>query len=254
MEICPGLHLVERTRGSNVYLLVDDQMALIDTGMPGNVRTILDFIKRLGRDPEELAHIIITHGHFDHTGSLSKLRRITGAKVLAHSDEVARTRNGTYVVAPRMESPRGILVGVLARLGLFKSSPVDILLQDGGVLPYLGGLRVIHTPGHTNGSICLLLEERQVLFAGDTIINHADRLSRPLPLFTDKHRSEHSLLKVAALKFHTCCFGHGPPLSSSAYEKVKYMVANRPSSPLIWRILRNWRRLIRFVVGSWRRH
>ena len=63
MDIVPGAHLIEGVRGSNVYLLADDELALIDTGLPGNGQHILDFIRTQGRDPDELAQIIITHAH-----------------------------------------------------------------------------------------------------------------------------------------------------------------------------------------------
>ena len=104
------------------------------------------------------------------------------------------------------------LMGFLARFIGSKPSPVDLLVEDEDVLPYLGGLRVIHTPGHTRGSICLLLEKGRLLFAGDTIINNVDRLSRPLPFGSDRQASEQSLLKLSNLDFDVCCFGHGPPL------------------------------------------
>ena len=55
MDIVPGVQLIEGVRGSNVYLLADDELALIDTGLPGNGQHILDFIRTQGRDPDELA-------------------------------------------------------------------------------------------------------------------------------------------------------------------------------------------------------
>jgi len=77
MEITSGVHLVDGVRGSNVYLLTDGPMTLVDTGLPGNVAAILDFIALLGRDPGELAYIVLTHGHMDHSGSAAALKRVT---------------------------------------------------------------------------------------------------------------------------------------------------------------------------------
>ena len=88
MEIVPGVYLVDGTKGGNVYLLADRKMALIDTGMHGNAPLILKFINDLGRDPKDLESIIATHGHLDHIGSVNKLQTLTGAKILAHRDEV----------------------------------------------------------------------------------------------------------------------------------------------------------------------
>ena len=68
MEILPSVYLIEGVKGSNVYLLADDELVLIDTGLPGKAQRILNFIKDQGRDPEELAQVIITHAHIDHIG------------------------------------------------------------------------------------------------------------------------------------------------------------------------------------------
>lgn len=250
MEIVPNVHLVNGVRGGNVYLLVDDLLALIDTGMHGNAPRILSFIKELGRKPEELAHIFITHGHIDHAGSAAELRRLTGAKVVTHKDE-ASSEAGGYVLAPRSERSRGVILGALTYLGMCKSCPIDVPVTDGETFPYLSGLRVIHTPGHTHGSISLFLEKSEVLFVGDTIINNEDRLSRPLPFGSYRHQSEQSLMKLTGLKFSICCFGHGSPLTSEAHRKVTDFVRNYPSTPLWWRITRSWHRLIRFGRSLW---
>ena len=106
MEITTGVYLVEAVRGSNVYLLVNSELALIDTGMPGNADRILNFIKDL-RDPQELAYIIVTHGHVDHSGSVAELRCLTGAKVVAHRDEATLTAEGKYTLSPHRERVLG---------------------------------------------------------------------------------------------------------------------------------------------------
>jgi glyoxylase-like metal-dependent hydrolase (beta-lactamase superfamily II) len=302
VEIVPGVHLVEGMRGSNVYLLVGDELVLIDTGMSGNTDNVMKYIKELGREPEDLASIIITHGHIDHMGSLYKLRDVTGAKTIAHADEVMVNREGKYVLSPFIEAshviwillvlwlvrlalrfsgieiplfvtiitraisitilllifgfitvPRLRLERALFRFGKFERRSIDNVVRDGDVLPYVGGLRVIHTPGHTPGSMSLLLAQSRVLIAGDTIINNKDRLSRPLPLRADRDESEQSLQKLAQLDFDVCCFGHGPPLYS-AKERVRELAMYYPRTHLLWRIVRNWQRLVRFGMELFRRH
>lgn len=301
MEIVPGVHLVEEMRGGNVYLLVDDALVLIDTGMPGNTDNILRYIKGLGREPKDLASIIITHGHIDHMGSLHKLRDVTGAKAIAHADEVMQNREGKYVLSPFIEASQALLVllvlwlvrlvlqfsGIeiplfvtivtraisitilllifgfitvprlrleraLFRFGKFGRRSIDNVVRDRDVLPYMGGLHIIHTPGHTPGSMCLFLARSRVLIAGDTIINNEDRLSRPLPLRADRDEAEQSLRKLAQLDLDICCFGHGPPLYS-AKEGVSQLAMNYPGTLLLWRIVRSWQRLIRFGIRLWRR-
>lgn len=302
MEIVPGVHLVEGVRGGNIYLLVDDALVLVDTGMPGNTDNILRYIKELGREPKDLASIIITHGHTDHIGSLYNLRDATGAKTIAHVDEVMQNREGKYVLSPFIEASQVLLVllvlwlitlvlrfsGIeiplfvtivtraisitilliifgfitvprlrleraLFRFGKFERRAIDNVVRDGDVLPYMGGLHIIHTPGHTPGSMCLFLAKSRVLIAGDTIINNEDRLSRPLPFRAERDEAEQSLRKLAQLDFDICCFGHGPPLYS-AKERVSQLAMNYPGTPLLWRIIRNWQRLVRFGIRLWRRH
>lgn len=65
--------------------------------MPGNASRILDFVKDLRREPEELAHIIVTHGHIDHASSVTELRHLTGAKAAAHKDEETSAGDGTFL-------------------------------------------------------------------------------------------------------------------------------------------------------------
>jgi len=252
MEIAPAIHLVEHLRGSNVYLLEDDRLALIDTGMPGNSEAILSFIRSLGRDPAELAHIVITHGHMDHAGSATELRRMTGAKVVAHTGETARKRDGTSVLNVDYSEAKPWVRG-LSHLVRFTPCVVDVPAKDGDTLPYLNGLQVVHTPGHTRGSMCPLLVERGVLFVGDTIINNKDRLSRPLPLGSDTRESEESLARVAQLDFETCCFGHGPTITAGARDLVADFVRSHPSSPLWFRMLRRRHDLARFSARLWKR-
>jgi len=251
MEIAPGIHLVEHVRGGNVYLLVDRRLALVDTGMPGNVPRLLDFIRRLGRDPGELECVLITHGHIDHAGSAAELRRLTGAKVAAHRDEVVLGPDASYVLAPASNGRPGPVLRLLSRLGRFEPCPVDVAVGDGDTLPCFGGMRVVHTPGHTRGSMSLLFEEHRALFVGDAIVSNRDRLSRPLPFGADREESERSLAKLAQLTFDTCCFGHGHPLTSAAMEAVASFAASPPTSPLWQRIAARRQELATFMVRLW---
>jgi len=112
-EIVSGLYLVDKIRGGNVYLLVNDELVLIDTGMPGNAGQILKFIKKLGRDPNELVCVIITHSHIDHMGSLSELQALTKFKTLAHENEMMLSSGSKYILSPHLEGIRGIFIKLL---------------------------------------------------------------------------------------------------------------------------------------------
>ena len=253
MEIAHGIHVIDRVRGGNVYLLTGARLALIDTGMPGNAPRILDFIGNLGREPAELSHVIITHGHIDHAGSAAELRRLTGAQVVAHRDEVTVAPDMSYVLeAPssRLKSP---ILRALSRFGRFQTCPVDLVVADGDRLLGLEDMQVIHTPGHTNGSMCLLLDTQEVLFVGDVIISNHERLSRPLPFGGDREASERSLARLTQLTFDTCCFGHGPPITSHASEMVTRLASSPSGTPLWRRMILRRRDLAGFGVRLWKK-
>jgi glyoxylase-like metal-dependent hydrolase (beta-lactamase superfamily II) len=247
MEIARGVYLVDKAKGCNVYLLAGESLTLIDTGLPGNAGNIIKFIQAIGRNPGELSCIILTHSHFDHSGSLAALKAMTNARAVVHYNETVHAKSGGYTLSSNLISGR-LFLRLLACFNPEKSGRIDCLVKDGEVLPNSGGIRVIHTPGHTPGSISLLLEKEHVLFVGDMIINNRDHLSRPLPFKSDKDQAENSLARLAALQFNICCFGHGPPLTSQAQEKVFQFAIRRPHTPVYWRLLRNWRRLIRFCL------
>jgi glyoxylase-like metal-dependent hydrolase (beta-lactamase superfamily II) len=247
MEIARGVYLVDKARGCNVYLLAGESLTLIDTGLPGNAGRIIQFIRAVGRQPDELSCIVLTHRHIDHTGSLAALQALTGAEAVAHCEEVKCTGHGEYVLQYSTLAD-SFLLRILAFLGVYRNGRINRLVKGEEVLPVSGGLRILHTPGHTPGSLSLLLEKERVLFVGDMIINNRDHLSRPLPFKSDKAQAEDSLAKLASLQFETCCFGHGPPLTEQAQEKVLQFALKRPGTPLYWRLLRNWRRLIRFCL------
>ncbi len=85
MEVVNGIY--EFKGVSNCYLVLDKEIFLVDTGMPGKSNEIMYLEKNLNRSPKDIKTIVITHHHFDHTGSLDKLKKITGAKVAIHGKD-----------------------------------------------------------------------------------------------------------------------------------------------------------------------
>ncbi len=98
MEIAPGVHRIEGLTGSNGVLLVDEQMAMVDTGVSGNGEAIVDYIKKLGRSPRDLRWVLVTHFHFDHSGSAAELSDLTGARIVAHRSEIEPRADGVSVL------------------------------------------------------------------------------------------------------------------------------------------------------------
>ncbi|PIU55456.1 MAG: hypothetical protein COS88_04485 [Chloroflexi bacterium CG07_land_8_20_14_0_80_51_10] len=83
IEVVPQVYQL-RLRRANVTVLIDDEITVIDTGIPGSAKWIIQFLEHMGQPPSKVGLIIITHHHVDHVGGLAELKKITGARVAAH--------------------------------------------------------------------------------------------------------------------------------------------------------------------------
>ena len=225
MEIIPNVHLVPGLSGANVYLLLGESLALVDSGMPGSEAKILDHIRELGRAPADLSRIVITHHHLDHVGGVAALRQRTSAQVLAHPGD-APFISGEQSPPPARGGLMRALFRLLAPL-LPGADPaaVDVPLEDGDQLDLLGGATVVHVPGHTPGAIALHFPAEQLLICGDVVDHRRNRLGPPPAAFTvDMAQAYASLRRLAGLEFDVLCPGHGAPLVGGAGDKVRAMV------------------------------
>ena len=219
--------MVPGVRWSRVYLIEDETLALVDSGLPWNVGGVLKYIRAIGRNPDDLRLVLMTHSHPDHTAGALGLRRRTGAEIVAHAGDTRRHADQEVSL-----SYMRVFTSLKAPIPFLQRTPVARLVEDGEVLPALGGVRVIHTPGHTPGSVCYLLKDRSLLFSGDTAFSNGRRLSRSLPFFgSDMQDYRRSLDRLAALEFDTLCGGHGEPLVGGASDRLRELLATRPSPP-----------------------
>lgn len=232
MEITPGVHMVPGIGWSRVYLIEGDRLALVDAGLPWDPRRVLDYIRLIGRRPDELAYILMTHSHPDHVSGAPFLSRLTGAVVAAHPADTRPTAAGEPTVAYGPFASLGLPLPFLRRVA------VGLPLADGQVLPVADGLRVIHTPGHTPGSVCYLLESRGVLFSGDTLFSDGRRVSRSVPFpGSDRAAYRRSLARLSSLAFEVLCGGHGEPLVGGAADRLRELLRIRPDPPTWSRFL-----------------
>jgi glyoxylase-like metal-dependent hydrolase (beta-lactamase superfamily II) len=206
----------------HAFLLADPEgPTLIDCGLRGNVKRIRQAIREIGRKPEELRNVLVTHHHADHVGSLAALIEKSGAQAWIHpldapivAGEKPRPHANPGSIAGRILGP------LIERLPQNNPPPAKALhlVNDGDVVPVGGGVQVIHSPGHTAGHVSYFVEGHGgVLFAGDAAGHLFGRIGKPALIFTeDMALARESMRKLAALEFETACFGHGTVLKGRA--------------------------------------
>ena len=214
MKIVEGIHQVDGIN-ANVYLVEDgEKLILIDTGLPRNDKKITKYIEGLGRKPTDVSTIVLTHFHIDHVGSAKKMKELTNAKVAVHE------LDADYVAGKKAPpKPKNLMFKALS--SVFKAAPVEpeLLLKDNDKV---GRLIVIHTPGHSEGSISLLDAERKVMFAGDAIRFMNGKITGSPEQFTlDMDKEKDSIRKISTFDFDILLSGHGQPLMPNASQKVK---------------------------------
>ena len=208
IELAPGVVRIPTVGAASInsYAVVDDGggVTLVDCG--------------LKRAP---ARIVLTHAHTDHAGGAAEMAARTGAPVAVHEADAAAVEAGRH---PPYD--RSILAGrLMARTpgGRFPPVRVDERLTDGQVLD--GGLRVVATPGHTPGSLCLLHEPSATLIVGDTLFHRRALRFCPRPICSDFRLNERAAGVLGELEYDRVAFAHGPEITEGARDAVRRVVA-----------------------------
>jgi glyoxylase-like metal-dependent hydrolase (beta-lactamase superfamily II) len=224
MEIIPHVYQIT-LRATNIILVAEKELTLIDTGLGGSARHIVSFIRRLGRSPEEISLIIITHNHLDHAGGLAGLKKFTPAKVVLHKADISDDQNSLpypWIARKLLRIPP---FSLLRPLVYVQPNEVDIPVEGGEVFSPLGGLEVIHTPGHTPGSISLFSPQKKLLIVGDALHNRFRDIQLPPKMISaDLAQAVDSVKRIARLDFDIICFGHGKPITKDASARVQQLI------------------------------
>ena len=219
MEIAPNIHLIP-SGIVNVYLIIEpDGLTLIDTGLAGNFKNVLKYLAALGQQPANLKRIILTHSDGDHVGALAALKAATGARIYASPIEAQAIAAGQPSRELNVKGLPAFLIKLAAPI--FKAPPahVDELINDGEVLPILGGLRVVATIGHTPGHISLYAPAHKILFGGDSMVSEKTglRVSRGINTW-DEAKAKEAVKIQAALGAEIVCVGHGPVVRGASVK------------------------------------
>lgn len=208
------------------FAFVDDdgQVTLVDAGTKRAPRRILAGLEHIGVAPSDVTRLLVTHAHPDHVGGLATMRGRTGATVAVHERDAAYVREGKGPVLDR-----STLGGRLLRRNRGSApTPVEDELVDGQVLDVGGGLRVVHTPGHSPGHVALLHQASSVLITGDSIWNMRSRMTWPVPAFcTDVAMAKETAHVLAELEYQVAAFTHGPEIREGAREAVRGFLRER---------------------------
>jgi|TARA_Y100000310_G_scaffold341624_1_gene441392 glyoxylase-like metal-dependent hydrolase (beta-lactamase superfamily II) len=222
-QIVPGLYVIP-LGPVNAFLIDSDGLTLIDTGYAKNAEKIMEAVQTIGRQPTDIRHILVTHCHPDHAGSLAALKQSTNAPAYMHPIDAAFVRTGK--VPPHLKPAPGLVNNILFRIFIgfggaeYPAAEVEHEIKDGDELGIAGGIRAIHVPGHCAGQLVFLWKEHNgVLFAADTASNMMG-LGYSLG-YEDLEEGKRSLTKISALDFDVACFGHGKAIVQGASAKFK---------------------------------
>lgn len=228
IPLAPGVYRIP-TLGDfiNSYAFVDDDesVTLIDCGVKRAPAKIVAALDAIGKTPADVTRIVLTHAHNDHAGGAANMVERTGIEgVEVHADDAGYIRAGDP--SPRDTTTK--LGAVFARLpgGGFAPTPVSAELTDTSVIDVAGGIRVLHTPGHSPGHISLLHEPTGVLITGDAIWNMRSRMSWPIAAFCTSYRQNQQTAHVLGeVDYSIAAFTHGPQISEGAREAVRGFLA-----------------------------
>jgi len=226
-------------RWTHWYLVEDgDRVTAIDAGLRPDHRLLLDALRSLGHEPRRLEAVVLTHAHVDHLGFAEWARRELGARVHLHADEVALARrplrNDRSEVSPlpyllRHPSARAFIADLILTGAMWPTPPRQVVTVGHGerLDDVPGRPVVVHTPGHTPGSMVLSLPERGVLFTGDALLTWHPYTGRSGPQIGsrggdfDSALAMDSLARIEATAAPLLLPGHGDPFPGGATEAVR---------------------------------
>ncbi|MHA6249899.1 MBL fold metallo-hydrolase [Pontibacter sp. CAU 1760] len=212
----------------NVYFIADTDgsWVLVDTGVPGFTSKIVRAAEQLFGENSRPKAILLTHGHFDHTGAVKDLAREWDVPVYAHPMELPYLTGASSYPPPDSSVGGG---GMAYMAFAYPKKPIDItsnleLLPKDGSVPGMSEWRWLHTPGHSPGHVSFFREEDRVLVLGDAfttrnaestiaVLTEKRKVHGPPTYYTpDWAAAHHSVAALAELNPEVAASGHGMPM------------------------------------------
>lgn len=253
---------------TNCYYIKDSAPTLIDAGLNTRkgLQVVRSEIEKLGGSLSDIRRIVLTHGHIDHIGLAGKITEISGADVYLHELDRNKIIRGTaeQINLKREEFFR-FCISAGVPDNLFETSievmlcryrkfvcPLfrENILKGNEILSFDDfQLEVVHTPGHTAGSICLFDREPGVLFSGDTLLEKISPTSQPEPFISENlngcgclERYQSSLERIKSMPLKRILPGHGPCFGNHEKQVVRILahhLKQREDIMLVFRSIRN---------------
>lgn len=242
MEIMPDIyiHTIQIVNISLVGYPDSNEFVLVDAGMPHSSEEIISLIEeRFGRNKKPRA-IILTHGHFDHVGSIIELVKKWDIKVYAHNLELPFLTGVKSYPEPDPTVEGGFVAKISS---MFPNDPINLgsyvkALPSDGSIPHMPGFRWIHTPGHSPGHVSLFRDEDKVLIVGDAfvtvkqeylykVLTQEQEISGPPRYFTtDWETAKVSVKTLEKLHPAVAITGHGLPMSGDLLTDSLHKLVN----------------------------
>ncbi len=204
---------------SNVYLINEEKICIVDCGSPNDFKLIKNTIEtELGRSMSDVDYILPTHSHVEHLGNAPKLKRKTGALVVLPYRRINPARGSFDSIGFLKDMPAAIIAGLRNNPALllyphlnFARVTADVVASDGMKMPGHQGWTVLHTPGHSPESVCLYQAETESLISGDTIITMDGKASLPYGIWS-RPKMKDTIERLKKLGPKRLYPGHGDPL------------------------------------------
>ena len=244
MEIAPGIRRLGKGL-VNVYLLEEaGEITIVDAGAPGQWKDLAGELAAMGRSPDDVRSLVLTHAHADHVGFAERIRRERSVPVSVHPDDAALARGEVNQMRDE-HGPgyRGWSIRAIAGFGVFalthgmtKVTPIAEVgtFLDGATLDLPGAPRVIHLPGHTAGSVAFHVPAHDAVFVGDAFVTRNVITGRRGPHFAtafnaDNRRAIASLARLDGLEARLVLPGHGEAWTSGLAEAIRLVRESVPA-------------------------